>query len=148
MKNNKGVTLASLTIYVIGLLVLVGTMAMITKYFYNNFDKIAIDDNASKDYAKLNNYLSNDINSGNVENAMASDDGSMLTVKLNNFVSHRYKFEDNSIFYLEIKDNQVDKKITICNNVKSCNFTVINKVINLNLVFNAKNSYNTSYTIK
>lgn len=148
MKNNKGITLTSLIIYIIALLFLVGTMSTLTKYFYKNFDNLTIDDNAAKDYGTLNNYLSNDINSGKVENVMTTDDGSVLTIKLDNFVSHRYKFEDNSIFYLEIQNNQVNKKVSICKKVTSCNFSITNKVINLNLVLNAKNTYNTSYTIK
>ncbi len=147
MKENKGMTIASLIIYVIALLIVVGTMATLTKYFYKNYDMLVLEDNATKDYTALNNYLSNDINSGKVENIFVSQDGSSLTIKLDNVVTHRYKFENNSIFYLDIRDNNVSNKITVCKNVSSCNFTVTEKVINLNLEFNEKNSYNTSYTI-
>lgn len=148
MKNNKAMTLASLIIYVIALLVITTTMATLTKYFYNNLDTITIEDNAAKDYALLNNYLSKDINSKKFENAMVSSSGDQITIKLTEFISHRYKFEDNSIFYMEIDNNNVSKKVTICKNVTSCNFTISDKVVTLNILFNNKKTYNTSYTIK
>ena len=148
MKNNKGITLTSLIIFIIGLLVLVGTMSMLARYYYNNFENITIEDNASKDYTKVNNFLVNDTNSDNIENVMISDGGTQLTIKFDNLLSHRYKFEDNSIFYLEIQDNQIKSKVRICKGVTTCVFTKTNKVISLNLVFNTSYVYNTSYTIK
>ena len=38
MKSNKGITLTSLIIYVIGLTIMVATIATLTTFFYKNID--------------------------------------------------------------------------------------------------------------
>ena len=86
MKNNRGLTLASLIIYIIALFILIGTMSTLTKYFYKNFDSITVSDSIAKSYSSLNNYLSNDINSSDVENAFVSVEGDMLTLNLNGLI--------------------------------------------------------------
>ncbi len=63
MKSNKGMTLISLLIYLIVLLVVIGTMSLIIKYFYENMDETVISSDTSDQYSRFIAYISSDINS-------------------------------------------------------------------------------------
>lgn len=63
MKSNKGMTLISLLIYLIVLLVVIGTMSLIIKYFYKNMDETVISSDTSDQYSRFIAYISSDINS-------------------------------------------------------------------------------------
>lgn len=52
MKNQKGITLTSLVIYIIGMVVVIGIVANLTTFFYKNINKID-DSNISTDYTKF-----------------------------------------------------------------------------------------------
>lgn len=63
MKSNKGMTLISLLIYLIVLLVVIGTISLIIKYFYKNIDETVISSDTSDQYSRFVAYMSSDINS-------------------------------------------------------------------------------------
>ncbi len=63
MKSNKGMTLISLLIYLIVLFVVIGTMSLIIKYFYENMDETVISSDTSDQYSRFIAYISSDINS-------------------------------------------------------------------------------------
>ena len=63
MKSNKGMSLISLLIYLIVLLVVIGTMSLIIKYFYENMDETVISSDTSDQYSRFIAYISSDINS-------------------------------------------------------------------------------------
>ena len=63
MKSNKGMSVTSLIIYVIVFTVVVGTSAMLVKFFYRNSNEILIASNTSSKYTRFLNYISNDLNS-------------------------------------------------------------------------------------
>ena len=61
MKNNRGITLTSLIIYVIGMVIVVSLIATLTTFFYKNVNV----DNISKDttqYTKFSNLFLKEIN--------------------------------------------------------------------------------------
>ena len=58
MKNQKGITLTSLVIYIIGMVVVIGIVANLTTFFYKNINKID-DSNISTDYIKSTGKYNN-----------------------------------------------------------------------------------------
>ena len=65
MKNNKGVTLTSLIIYVIGMVIVVASISTLTTFFYKNIDTSAINDNTTTQYTKFLSYFTEEINNSN-----------------------------------------------------------------------------------
>lgn len=157
MKDNRGITLTSLIIYIIALMIFVGTMATITKYFYKNFKEITINDKETKEYTELTKFLSQDINSKKIENTFINDrdnqetpTGHELIFKLNDLSTHRYKLKDNTIYYTEIQNNTATKDITLCNEVNSCTFSLgeNQNTITVSIEFEGGTHYTTAYTIQ
>ena len=121
MKSENGVTLTSLIIYIIVMVVVIGIIATVTNYYYANINEINTEVNVSKEYTKLNSYLSEDINNpynviveckGNsiVFYDFSKENETDLTAGYN-----QYTFEGDSIYFNRIK---------ICRGVKSCEFVV------------------------
>lgn len=148
MKNNKGITLTSLIIYIIALMIFVGTMATITKYFYKNFKEISINDRVTKEYTEFTKFISQDINSKKIENTFINDEGHELVLKLNDLTTHRYKLNNNTIYYTEIQNNTALKDITLCNDITSCTFSLSQNILTISITFKGGNQYTTSYTIQ
>ncbi len=63
MKNNKGITLVSVIIYIIVLTIVMGTVSFMMKYFYNNTDETIISANTSDQYSRFLAYITDDVNS-------------------------------------------------------------------------------------
>ena len=150
MKNNKGITLTSLVIYIIGLVVLVGTMATLTRYFYNNLDQTTLENKVSKEYTEFTNYITNDINSNKIENVFIREEGKEVLIKFIDYSSHKYAFTEDSIYYVEIKDNQEKKRVRLSKDVDNVNslFSLNSKVLGVKVQFKNGVVYNASYTIQ
>lgn len=135
MKSEKGITLTSLIIYIIAMLVVVSTIAVMTKYFYGNLNYLTNKNQASKEYTSFNSYFTDEINAQ--ENSVIYCEESIIIFNSGN----QYTFKDNSIYM---------NKINICNNVESCQFiyddadkTKVTVKINI-----AGKNYNNVYTLK
>ena len=63
MKSDIGVTLSSVIIYVIVLLVVIGTVSTLTGYLYKNTDELVISNNSQTQYTRFIQYLTQDTNS-------------------------------------------------------------------------------------
>ena len=157
MRTNRGITLASLIIYIIALMIFVGTMATITKYFYKNFKEISINDRVTKEYTELTKFITEDTNSKKIENTFISDktneengtiEGHQIVFKLKDLTTHRYTFKENTIYYSEIQDNTATKNIPLCNNVNTCTFTLNQNILTVSIEFEGGNTYTTAYTIQ
>ncbi len=61
MKNNKGVTMVSLIMYVILMVFIVAGLTSITTSFYNNISELDKDSKSAADFAKFNMILLNDL---------------------------------------------------------------------------------------
>ena len=65
MENQKGITLVSLSVYIIGMMVIIAIVATLTTFFYKNINNID-DNDISTDYTKFTKIFSSEINkSGN-----------------------------------------------------------------------------------
>ena len=57
MKSEKGITLISVTIYVIVMLITVAVVSVVTSYFYNNIQQYTVKTDSINEYTKFNSYL-------------------------------------------------------------------------------------------
>ena len=129
MKSEKGVTLTSLIIYVIAMVIVVSTIAIITKYFYSNINKLSNNTNDLAEITKLNTFITEEINkTGNTiyecnEKNQTSNDNYIVFYNPNdrdeingNKGYTQYTFKNDSIYL---------NKIKICDNIQDCRFELI-----------------------
>lgn len=119
MKNNRGITLTSLIIYVIGMVIVVSLIATLTTFFYKNVNV----DNISKDttqYTKFSNLFLDEINKKDndiVECKTTEEDGQKISyIIFSDGNQYTYKAENKSIY---------KNKIKICKDVEECEFSYI-----------------------
>lgn len=65
MKCEKGISLISLTIYVIVMLITVAIVTVVTGYFYNNIQTYTAKTDSISEYTKFNSYFTEEINTEN-----------------------------------------------------------------------------------
>ncbi len=102
MRSQKGVTLTSLIIYVVAMVIVVATIAVITRFFYGNLDSLSNRGQASKSYTLFNSYFTNEINTPG--NEVINCDETTLVFKTGN----QYKITGKSIYMNKIKICDVD----------------------------------------
>ena len=111
MKSQKGITLISLTIYVIVMVILVAVITTLTTYFYKNVDTSSKQDDINKQYTKFLSYFSEEINRENNEIVEISEDKTYVIFSSGN----QYTFVgDNHGIYQGL--------IKIASNIESCEF--------------------------
>ena len=130
MRNKKGITLTALTIYVIVFMLVIGIVATLTSYFYNNVINF---DETTRSYAEINKFnmfFLQDIKEKGVviQNFIEVDDGKKIGITLynsNTFETNIYKFEKNSIYR---------NGTLVCRNIKDFKFELPytdSKIINV-----------------
>ena len=62
MKTQKGVTLISVTIYIIVMLIIVTVITVLTSYFYQNVDINSVSEDFNQQYTKFNSYFTEEVN--------------------------------------------------------------------------------------
>lgn len=62
MKSENGVTLISVTVYVIAMLIVVAVIAVLTTYFYKNIDINSKSNDINKQYTKFSSYFTEEVN--------------------------------------------------------------------------------------
>lgn len=137
MKSEKGVTLISLTIYIITLTIVVGIIAVISGVFFKNINDLE-ETNPLEEYTIFNTYFSNEVNKEKI--------------KVLDFDSNYIVF-DNGVQYTFVKENKgiYMNKVKICKDVESCTFNYRTEneksIIDVNMNINGRVT-NTSYTLK
>ena len=117
MRSNKGITLTSLIIYVIGLTIVIALMGTFNGYFYRNVKTLTIKQNVDEDYSKFLSYITKDVNSDNVENVASGIDGKDCVIfKFKDGKQHQYIVQNNILYYINV-ENQNEKKIVMWDNV-------------------------------
>ena len=118
MKNNKGITLTSLIIYVIGMVIVVATISTLTSYFYKNINIEAISDDSATQYTKFSSIFLDEINktSNTVIDCqtLQEDENKISYIIFSSGNQYTYKSENNSIY---------KNKIKICSNIDNCDFS-------------------------
>lgn len=114
MKNNNGITLTSLIIYIIGMTIMVATIATLTSFFYKNINVGNINTDTTQ-YTKFSSIFSEEINRKNnkvIECKEFTNGISYIIFSSGN----QYTFNENSKAIY--KNN-----IKICENVEECKFS-------------------------
>lgn len=119
MKSSKGITLTSLIIYIIGMVIMLGTIANLTSFFYKNINIEQINDDTTQ-YTKFSSMFLEEINNENnylIDCKTTTDTESGIKVSYIIFSSgnqYTYTSENNCIYKNNIK---------ICGNVENCDFS-------------------------
>ena len=114
MKSNKGVTLTSLIIYVIGMTIMVSIIATLTSFFYKNIDIGDINSNTTQ-YTKFTSILSEEVNKKN--NSVI--DCQSLTYGVSYIV-----FSSGNQYTFNQKSKSVYRNnVKICDNIDTCDFS-------------------------
>jgi len=109
MKNNKGITLTSLIIYVFVLVIVVGIVANVTSFFYTNIINAKDNGQNMATITKFNMYFTKDIKQSGNNVISIANDRSYIKFASGNV----YTFQDNAIYFNNIK---------ICDNVSNLRF--------------------------
>ena len=116
MKSQKGVTLISLTIYVIVKAIVVGILSVITTFFYHN-TKDFRDINPMLEYTTFNSYFSDEVNHSNIKIVKCytgTTDDEQNYIIFNNGVQYTYIPANKGIYR---------NKVKICRNIEQCEFS-------------------------
>lgn len=114
MKNQKGITLASVTVYVIGLLVIVGVISTITTFFYSNILNAKSNSESMAEMTKFHLHFLRDMKKGDNNIISIAKDNTYISFTSGNI----YTFQNNAIY---------QNKVKICDNVKNAQFKVEEK---------------------
>lgn len=110
MKNNKGVTLTSLVIYIVLITVVMAIVMRITTHFSNNMENMA-DVSFETEFNKLNLYLLDESKKTN-NRIQEIKDGTQITFSNGN--KYFYNAENKTIY--------LNGNIKVCENVETCLF--------------------------
>ena len=115
MKSEKGITLISLTIYVIAMAIVVGVIAIISTFFYSNMEDTDNIVSPMAEYTKFNSFFSDEINHEGIEvvSCGTTDNGQNYIV-FSNEVQYTY-IEANRAIYRN--------KVKIAKEIDDCTFT-------------------------
>ena len=148
MKSNRGITLTSLVIYIIGLTIVISIVGTFTNYFNRNINEVTIKQNAEEEYSKLLAFLTKDVNSDNLVYVESGINGIDCAIfKFSDGTEHQYILQNQIIYYLNV-ENLNEKKIVLCENVTASNvFEYSVNILNVNYKVNEKD-FSISLNIK
>lgn len=109
MKSEKGITLISLTVYIIAMVIVVAIVAVISKYFYTNTSSLSKTTDPLTEYTKFNSFFSDEVNHPNLK---------ILECKTT------YIVLDNQVQYTYIPENKgvYRNRVKVCKDVENCTF--------------------------
>ena len=117
MSNNKGITMTSLLIYVLGMVIAVSIIATLTSFFYKNVNVGNINNDTTQ-YTKFSNIFSKEIERKNNEiiecKTTGKDENKISYIIFSSGNQYMYKAENKSIY---------KNKVKICQGVENCEFS-------------------------
>lgn len=136
LKSNKGITLTSLVIYIIGLTVVIAIMTNFTGYFYKNVSDVTIKQSAEEQYSKFLSYITKDNNSEKLANVQVGvNNNDCIIFTFTDGSEHQYIVKNGNLYYLNMEDEN-EKKLVLCEDVSTSEgnvFKFINEKINIDL---------------
>lgn len=115
MQTEKGITLISITIYVIVMLIIVSVMTVLTSYFYKNIDIRSVSADLNQQYTKFNAYFTQEVNKkGNQLLEINSKDDQQ---------SYMIFSSGNQYTYIPKNEGIYMNKVKIAQNITGCVFT-------------------------
>lgn len=138
MQSEKGVTLISLTIYIIVFTIVIAVIGVVTGAFTKNIQKTNFFTDPLTEYTAFNSYFSEDVNHKGIKILECRKD---------------YVVFDNGIQYTYIPENKgvYRDKVKIARNVEFCSFLEDTKNGKTIIIVNFKAGENvktTTYTLK
>lgn len=132
MKSEKGVTLISVTIYVIVMTLLVAIISVITNYFYKNVELNSKQEEINNQYTKFISYFTEEVNKENNKileiNTEYSDSG--------NKISYIIFSSGNQYTFMQENESIYVGKVKIASSVKDCDFISVDDTkIEINIIF-------------
>lgn len=124
MKSQKGITLISLTIYIVGMTIVIGIMATMTTFFYSNIKDVNQDIDPLTEYTTFNTYFSEEVNHQNLKIEKCEND----YIIFSNNIQYIYNSNNKAIYRvdpnkIQNEDEKKDKIVKICRNVDDCSFS-------------------------
>ena len=123
MKSQKGITLISLTVYIIVMTIVVGTVSLISSHFYTNIRDSVNTVEPLTQYTKLNSFITEEINRPNIK--VLECKTTYIDNDQTKGIETSYIVFDNGTQYTFISKNQgiYRNKVKIAEQIKSCSFT-------------------------
>jgi len=109
MKSQKGITLITLTVYIIGLAIVIAMVAVVSGFFYNNIEDVATNIKPNTEIAKFYSFFSEEMNYDNIKVLEYDED---------------YIVFSNGVQYAYIEENQgiYKDRVKISEGVSRCKF--------------------------
>ncbi|MCI8482385.1 MAG: hypothetical protein HFJ27_04890 [Clostridia bacterium] len=93
MKSNSGITTTSMIVYVIAMIIVIGTIATITSFFYTNVTQLEDNSNYLSEITKFHMYFLEE----------TTKRGNSINLVTNSSISfsdgNTFSFQDNAIYY-------------------------------------------------
>lgn len=109
MKSQRGITLLSLVVYVVGMSMVVAIVATITSFFYSNTKNMSESASNLSEFNKFNLEIAQEVKQTGNGISSIENDGTRIVFTSGNV----YTFQDNGVY---------KNKIKICTGVTNCQF--------------------------
>ena len=111
MKSENGITLTSLVIYIVVATIVIGTMAIVSSFFFSNMNLIKDQDQYAVEFNKFNMFFINDVKNNKTAQIQANQ------IIFEDGTTYQYSAENKSIY----RNN-----VEVAKQVESLNFTTEN----------------------
>lgn len=109
MKTEKGVTLISLTVYIIVMTIVIGVVSLLSTFFYKNTKSLSNGIDPITEYTKFTSFFTEEVNHKGIKILECKDN----YVAFDNAVQYAYVAENRGIYR---------NKVKICSEVENCKF--------------------------
>ena len=134
LKNERGVTITSVLIYIIALTAVVIIIGRISTYFYRNMDQVTTNTAAAAEYTKFNSYFTDEINIEGNEVEFWEPNLIIFSKSEN-----QYTFQGKGIYR---------NKVKICKDIDACTFSYNEDTKKIDVYLKIYNrDYNVTYTV-
>ncbi len=128
MQTEKGITLISITIYIIVMLIMVSIITVLTSYFYKNVDIRSINEDLNQQYTKFNSYFIKEVNKkGNkivdIHSLSKSKSEKESLENTSNQQNYIVFSSGNQYTYIPENEGIYMNKVKIAQNITGCTFT-------------------------
>ena len=151
-KNERGITLTALVIYVTVMSAVIAVISIISTYSYNNMNKLEEESQYAVELNKFDMYFLKDIKKA--ESVVANEEGNKITMRYNddddNECTVTYEYIKNDSYCIVrgfSKENteNMDNNIKVCSKVTKCVFSQNINKIRVQLTINDKDQKDMEY---
>lgn len=103
IKSNKGITLIELSAYIIVLLLIVGVLASIRNFFFNNLDIVKKASRYAAAFDKFNSYFVQDVKNNKYVNVEKDNNSENVIITFENGDTYIYNKADEGIYKGKVK---------------------------------------------